>query len=104
MWGDLLDCNKRRNKTKIENTYDPSDTKYLLPHEFLYLLCNAKDRLSYLDKSKEPRAQLTKKTIKDYDFWDKTTGETQIKQKDPHIYLLSPTAFENQAPNYQLKK
>jgi hypothetical protein len=27
-----------------------------------------------------------------------------LTRKDPHIYLLSPTAFENQAPNYQIKK
>lgn len=28
----------------------------------------------------------------------------KILHKDPHIYLLSPAAFENQAPNYQIKK
>ena len=43
---------------------------------------------------------LHKKVIKDFDLYSKNS----IHHKDPHIYLLPQSAFENQAPNYQLKK
>jgi hypothetical protein len=55
-----LDCNKRREKTTIESTYDPSDTKYLLPHEFLFLLCNAKDRIECINKTRTKELSLNK--------------------------------------------
>jgi hypothetical protein len=67
-----LDCNNKRDKTTIESNYDPSDTKYLLPHEFLFLLCNAKDRLEYVEKSKASSTlTLNKKVVTDFDFYDK---------------------------------
>lgn len=70
--GKNLDCNNKREKTTIESNYDPSDTKYLLPHEFLFLLCNAKDRMEYVEKSKATTTlNLHKKVVTDFDFYDK---------------------------------
>lgn len=43
---------QKRNKTEIEKNYDPSDTKYLLPHEFLFFLCNTVDRIEHIKKTK----------------------------------------------------
>lgn len=111
---DKLDCNKKRERTNIEKDYDPSGTKYLLPHEFLYLLCNAKDRLEYISKVRNIEVTHTKMIIKDFDDWDRmarpgyrNNASSLTKEKIAPklvINLLSPTVFENQAPNYQLKK
>lgn len=103
LWGTDLDWLNKREKTTIEFEYDPSDTKYLLPHEFLFLLWNAQDRIDLIKKTKTLDLNLNKKVIRDFDFWDGVASR-KIIEKDPHIYLLSPTAFENQAPNYQIKK
>jgi len=51
-WYYQLDCMQKRNKTEIEKNYDPSDTKYLLPHEFLFFLCNTVDRIEHIKKTK----------------------------------------------------
>jgi hypothetical protein len=100
--GTDLDWFKKRDKTTIEFEYDPSDTRYLLPHEFLFLLWNAQDRIELIKKTKTLDLNLNKKVIRDFDFWDGVVSR-QIIEKNPHIYLLSPKAFENQAPNYQIK-
>lgn len=103
MWGNALDCNMERDKTKIEEIYDPGETKYLLPHEFLFLLWNARDRDECIEKTRKKHLNLNKKIIKDFDFAFMTGGNVQIQHKDPWIYMLPPGAFENQAPNSQLK-
>ena len=65
--------------------------------------------MEYIDKTKQISAlSLNKMIVKDFDFCDKGGLKSghggKILHKDPHIYLLSPAAFENQAPNYQIKK
>lgn len=89
MCGVKLDCNLKRDKTKIEAMYDPSDTKYLLPHEFLFLLCNAQDRDECIDRArKHKHINLNKKVIKDFDFALKAPGDVKIQEIDPCKHLL----------------
>jgi len=99
-----LDWMTKREKTVIERNYDPSDTKYLLPHEFLFLIWNAEDRISYIKKTRTgPNLELNKQVIKDFDFWDKgglNSGiSKKIIQRDPHIYIPYPVNFESSNSN-----
>lgn len=103
LWYSKLDWMTKREKTVIERNYDPSDTKYLLPHEFLFLIWNTEDRISYINKTKSGISlELNKQVIRDFDFWDRgelTSGLGNKTIRDPHIYLPYPVSFEGSASN-----
>ena len=50
-----LDCNQE-DRIMVEKEFKkrPYDAPFLLPHEFLYLLCNGENRLEVIERSHNP--------------------------------------------------
>lgn len=50
-----LDC-ETENRIMVEKVFKQRtiDVPFLLPHEFLYLLCNAEDRLALINRIHKP--------------------------------------------------
>lgn len=57
-------------KEKKNYTYpeDPSNNDKLFPHEFLFLLCNARNRLELINKLPKPEFTTERRNIKKYEM------------------------------------
>ena len=63
----LLEQQLKRKKN-MNYPDDKDSTDMLFPHEFLFLLCNAKNRLDIISKMPKPEFTIEKKSIKKYDM------------------------------------
>ena len=91
-----LECHSE-DRIKIERDLKGRtlDGPFLLPHEFLFLLCNTEDRLEVIRRSHRPELVSNRGNIHNWEFINKDVGSHQVT----HIHLLSQTAFTNQAPH-----
>lgn len=74
------------------------DIPFLLPHEFLFLLCNCEDRLKLIRRIHNPELVSQKGNIHNWELLNKENGQHQVS----HIHLLSQAAFQNQAPHVMI--
>lgn len=52
----------------------PYDAPFLLPHEFLYLLCNGENRLEVIERSHNPDLASEKQHINNWELPNKEKG------------------------------
>ena len=69
---------------------------HMMQHEFLYLLCNATDRVEIIEE--HPKVDLHSEKGKIY-HWELKDG-VSAEDKISHIHLLSQNAFRNRAPHH----
>lgn len=68
----------------------------LMPHEFLYLLCCASDRLHQINKNHKIDLVSQQHKIFQWEIYNPQQSEEHIS----HIHLLSKNAFKNLAPHH----
>ena len=68
----------------------------IMPHEFLYLLCCASDRLHQINKNHKADLLSQKHKIFQWEIYNPQQSDNHIS----HIHLLSKTAFKNLAPHH----
>lgn len=87
-----LDC-EQENRIMVEKDFKqkPIEMPFLLPHEFLFLLCNNEDRLSIIKQMHNPELVSVKGNINNWELINKEGGGYKVS----HIHLLSQTAFVN---------
>eukprot|EP00347_Sterkiella_histriomuscorum_P021092 403335284 len=94
-----LECNQEsRIYMEKEIKQKKLDVPFLLPHEFLYLLCNSSDRLETINRLHNPELVSQKGNIYQWELRGKEDKQNQAT----HIHLLPQTAFSNQAPHILL--
>ncbi len=87
-----LDC-ETENRIMVEKVFKqrPIEVPFLLPHEFLFLLCNAEDRLAAIKRVHKPELVSVKGNIH---YWELIQKEN-AHHKVSHIHLLSQNSFAN---------
>ncbi|CDW81298.1 UNKNOWN [Stylonychia lemnae] len=92
-----LECNmESRIQVEKEIKQKKLDVPFLLPHEFLFLLCNCSNRLETISRLHNPELVSVKGNIYQ---WELSNPLNQGTFHQSHIHLLPQTAFTNQAPH-----
>lgn len=87
-----LECHQE-NRVKLERDIKQRkiEVPFLLPHEFLFLLCNCSDRLKTILRIHNPELVSEKRNIHQWELLDRNSGKYEVS----HIHLLSSNAFTN---------
>jgi hypothetical protein len=92
-----LECHSvQRIQIEREIKQNLLDVPFLLPHEFLFLLCNSTNRLEMIAKNHNP--ELTSEKVQ-LDNWQLPVKDRQGQYKVSHIHLLGDNAWTNTAPH-----
>lgn len=105
-YGDYID-----NSTKVirreelqrdfekEKKNERHDIPYLMPHEFLFLLCNTHNLLGLIEKAHRPDLSSKKGKIYQWEISDnQPMSVMREKNQVLQIHLLKEDAFKNKAP------
>ena len=82
-----------------EQKRERHDIPYLMPHEFLFLLCNTHNLLGLIEKAHRPDRSSKKGKIYQWEISDnQPMSVMREKNQVLQIHLLKEDAFKNKAP------